>query len=118
MAVFWPASLPQVPLLVGYQMQVGMSVLSSDTDRGPPKRRSLSDFTPHPTSLQMIMTRTQWNTFVAWFKQDLANGALSFFLTDPVTMTLKTFQFVSGPTAVPDDDPAVLKVSLNVVRMD
>ena len=118
MAVFWPAYLPQVPQLAGYQAQVGMSVMTSETDRGPPKRRSLTDFTPHPTTFQMVMTHHQWNQLIGWFRYSLANGALSFFLTDPLDGLLHTFCFTDGPSGTPDDDPMVMKVTLNVIRMD
>lgn len=118
MPVYWPSDLPQIPQLQGFQMQIGMSVLESDTDKGPPKRRSMSDFTPHPMIFQMVMTVAQWNSLITYFKNDLANGALSFYLTDPLTGTLKTFVFADGPSCVPDDDPAVLRVSLPVKRMD
>lgn len=73
MSVNWPAALPSVNL-TGWKYQRKSSILKSDMEIGPPKRRKRS--TSHWAVLTgtLDLTQAQFEAFAAFVETDLKGG--------------------------------------------
>lgn len=93
----WPSSLPQLPLVDGYQEQAGQNVIRSQVDSGPMKRRRR--FTTSRDRFQMVfeMESAELSIFKDFFRFTLAHGALSFDYQHPQELVPATFAFVGEP---------------------
>lgn len=92
----WPATLPQ-DAFIGTTDQQQDSVARTTMDAGPPSRRSRFTATTRAIDVPMILTGTQRAAFDAFFRDDLALGALAFDWEDPATDATVSFAFRSPP---------------------
>ena len=85
----WPATLPQSPLLEGFQGAPPDRLIATEVDAGVPKVRQ--QFTAGYSRLQCQwkMNATQFNDFRQWLATDLAGGSIGFVWPNP---------YVSGNT--------------------
>lgn len=75
----WPASLPQHPLIQRYEESPDSAVLRTEMDTGPAKTRLRSTATTtNLPNIQYPLTDAQKQAFEAWFRDDIARGALPF----------------------------------------
>lgn len=81
--ITWPAELPQKFLAEGYSRAAANNLLRSSADIGPGKTRRRSSAGPQPLSGNLSMKSAQLETFKAFFKNDLKDGALRFNWIDP-----------------------------------
>ena len=97
----WPASLPQHPLIAGYQETSPDLVVRSPMDTGPAKVRRRA--TAGVTQLRMAfrLTTAQLTTFRIFLQADLQDRALSFSWTNPVTGAAGWFRIVDPPQYEP-----------------
>lgn len=79
----WPATLPQYPLLDGYNAGTADSLLAWQVDRGPPKvrRKTTANYTPIQCSWKL--TGEQKAILQAFVRNDLAGAALPFDWPNP-----------------------------------
>lgn len=91
----WPLSLPQAPLLAGFQFSPQGNVASFGTEVGPGKARRRSTARVRQLPFNTHMSDAQLDDFIAFFEDDLADGALPFDLTDPVSGGTRSFRFSS-----------------------
>lgn len=89
----WPVSLPQAPLLAGFQFAPQPNVIAFGTEVGPGKTRRRSTARVRTMPFSMHVTDAQLEDFTDFFETDLSDGALAFDLTDPVTGLTGSFQF-------------------------
>lgn len=81
----WPSTLPDDLIAQQYRETLPDLVLEFATDVGPPRRRAVALDGPTEIRGQQLMTETQWQTLVAWWRDTLKAGALSFEWTHPTT---------------------------------
>lgn len=79
----WPATLPQSPLLDGYSEEAGDNVLRSQPEMGPPKTRRRFTARIDRLNLSYVMTTAQLGIFEAFWRTDLADGALPITMPHP-----------------------------------
>lgn len=91
----WPSSLPAYPLL-GNKGQFPNLTLSTAMDVGPSKvrRRAVAASTPRECS--WVLSGTQLAALRTFFMADLAGGALSFDMVNPVTDQVTRWRFKPG----------------------
>ena len=82
----WPSALPQLVEEQGYSGTAGDNVLRTDMEVGPPKQRVNTRVNGRQVTLAVYMDRDQYvNTFLDWWANAVAYGALNFEWTDPAT---------------------------------
>lgn len=79
----WPVSLPQSPLLEGFQGEPPDRLLASEVDAGTPKVRQRFSAGHSAIHCQWKMSPAQFNAFRAWLAADLAGGSLTFTWPNP-----------------------------------
>ena len=90
----WPASLPQKPLQRNYQENFGSTLVSTQMDKGPDKRRRRSTARVDTFQVSFIMDTTQVQTFENFVDNDLNGGALSYQWEHPRTGNTRSFRIV------------------------
>lgn len=98
--VAWPGTLPQFVLRDGYQEGFKDTVLRSDMDSGPAKRRRRFTAAPEPHSFTMELTDAQVDLFRTFFDTTIEGGALGFDMTNPRTLATDTWAFTKTPDPV------------------
>lgn len=83
MVAIWPGTLPQSPLLAGYQEQRGEGRRFSQTDTGPGKVFRKTSAYVRPLNINILMTTAQLETLEEFYQNDLDEGALPFELPNP-----------------------------------
>lgn len=98
----WPASLPQIPHVSGYNETIKDSVIRSDMDAGPSKSRSRYTRSRRLLDMQFVLTDAQRTTFIS-FMTAIKGGALPFNFKDPATgvaAAMLMTKEVSGPSRI------------------
>lgn len=83
--VDWPATLPDSPLIEGFEEEDPDLVLKSETDVGPGKRRLRGTAGLGRMMYPLMLTTEQRAALLDFYRTDLARGVLSFNLTHPIT---------------------------------
>lgn len=97
----WPVSLPDYVILDGFEATLPSTVIETQMDTGPAKRRRRFTAAVTPYSATLRITAAQLTTFIAFFQTDTAGGALSFDgLAHPFTGATVTHRFMK-----PGDSP-------------
>jgi len=89
----WPTSLPDYPLIQGYQESRQSGVVRTQMDTGPPKARRRFDATITEFQIKLRLTTSQISTLESFFEVDLDYGALRFDWTHPRTDNAVQFRF-------------------------
>lgn len=89
----WPATLPQSPLLEGFDDTPQNSVLRSEFD-GYTKQRNRYTAVLNNVTERYYMTQAQFTTFVNFYTSTLSNGSEEFIKPDPVLGVDKAYRFV------------------------
>jgi len=91
----WPTTLPDFALQQGYAEGFRKTVQRSQMSSGATKRRKR--FTDGPKTIDIVvpLTNAEADIFIAFYQDDLADGALSFTKTHPRLGTTETFVFRS-----------------------
>ncbi len=90
--VAWPASLPQSAFLKVAEVRQS-AVIRTAMDSGPAKLRRRFTAAVRNLDVAMFLDGTQKATFDTFFNTTLAEGALSFDWTDPVTDSTISMRF-------------------------
>jgi hypothetical protein len=83
--LLFPPSLPQSPLNEGYAHEVGTTLLTSQVELGPAKRRSRQSRAVDRKSLSYLLTTEQRDTLSTFVTETLTQGVRPFLL--PVCVT-------------------------------
>jgi len=91
----WPASLPQSFMLEGFEVAPPQGAVSSGVDAGQPFQRQRYTAAVQPFTGNLLMSRTQYDTLMTFWKTTLGMGALAFNWRDPVTLDDAELQFMA-----------------------
>ena len=92
----WPATLPQCPILNGFQEQPQPNVVQFKPDVGTPKQRRRSTAKGWLTSMTFRMTNAQVLTFYTFYETTLKDGSLPFTLPHPISKVSYEWMFTQG----------------------
>lgn len=81
----WPLTLPQYVDQDGYTQTITNPLLRTDMEAGPAKVRLRYTAVPEEFNISLVMTKTQFEAFVTFFKRDIHYGADIFTWKHPVT---------------------------------
>lgn len=97
MAQPWPATLPGLNELDGYQESPPDTLLRQNMDAGPPKVRRRCTAGVRPISGRLVLTLAQVEILDGFYVNDLADGSINLTASHPRTGVSSTFRFVSPP---------------------
>jgi hypothetical protein len=89
----WPATLPQCPLLNGFDEQPQPNVTAFKPEVGPIKARRRSTAKAWVTSMTFHFTNTQLDAFNTFFEATLEDGSLPFTMQHPRTTVIYNWIF-------------------------
>lgn len=95
--IAWPASLPPLAELEGYQETPPFLALRSETDAGPVKTRPRYSTGPARLTGRLLLTAAQAQALRAFFLATLKGGALAFEAQQPRTGEAARFRFLRAP---------------------
>ncbi|MGB1560810.1 MAG: hypothetical protein ACPHN2_04850 [Sinimarinibacterium flocculans] len=113
----WPATLPQSPEREGYAEDVPYPVIQAPVD-GPPKARRRYTAAPKTYQASFLLTKTELDTFEAWFEADVRGGSLAYdwkergIASNPV----RSFRIVDRPQIVYVGGP-LWRLTLSIIRL-
>ena len=116
----WPASLPQYPLLAGFQLGTPDTVLRASAETGPPltRRRFTAAAVPVQCTVKVGSLALK-DAFALFLRNDLADGALSFTwagLSERTGGGAGNFQFSSPPDFAPEGANR-WRISMRLLRL-
>ena len=91
----WPASLPHAPNMDSFSDIPQSTVIRSRMD-GLTKQRTRFTAAVHDVSETYVIKRTQVDTFIAFFRDDLDNGGLEFDKPDFLYGGTSAYQFTES----------------------
>jgi hypothetical protein len=109
----WPINLPQVLLVDGYTESPPNTMLITEMDAGPAKRRQRYTAGPRPISGSVIVdSKAKRDTVDAFFVTELKGGTLTFTWADLNGIT-QTYAFMEPPVynAI---EPNVYRISMKL----
>ena len=98
----WPATLPDDPLIQGYDERTPVTGIRTNMDAGPAKQRNRFTAAVAPLQLTLDLTRAQVAILDSFHKDTLKRGALAFDWIHPRTQAVVSFRFIN-------DRPLVFK---------
>lgn len=90
----YPASLPQQPLVDGYEEGFPNTLVRTQMDKGPDKVRRRFTAGTRTFTIQLLLDETQVQTLDDFIDIDLEGGALRFDWTHPRTGASVQFRFI------------------------
>ena len=82
-------------LIDGYSEQRESALLRTEMESGPPKQAKIKSRVMITRAVTILLeTRSDYLAFIAWFSNDIDEGAAWFDWTDPVSDTVKQARFV------------------------
>lgn len=96
----WPASLPDSPLVEGYQEKAPNLLIRQEVDQGPARVRRRCASRPWPMSATFILTKAEAATLETFAYTTLQGGALPFNWTHPRTGAAIDMRIVPGGDAL------------------
>lgn len=98
----FPPLLPPLTSIKGFSGTEADNVIRTSMDIGPAKVRRRSTAAPIIYKLShAAYTKAQLMTFLQFYRDDVAHGALPFTMDDPLTETEITCKFLSPPQWAP-----------------
>lgn len=84
-------------LFDGYQQNRESALLRTEMESGPPRQARVKSLVMTTRTAKLYLsTRADYLSFLTWYRDDIAEGALFFTMTDPVTATNIQARFVDG----------------------
>lgn len=114
----WPSTLPQELLISGHKETAAANTLRTPMDVGPAKVRRRSTAAVMPLEGQIKITKSQLETFKAFFHDDLLDGSLRFSWVLPSDgVTAVEMRFTDPPewSAAQEPDYFLLSMKLEVL---
>lgn len=97
MAALWPAAVPMRDLVAGYSERRESNLAEFAPEVGPPKRRRRSSVATELVSFEQLLSEAEADALLAFWRDTLGDGALTFEREHPRTRVLAEFQFVAPP---------------------
>lgn len=113
----WPASIPQYPLIEGYEQSVQNSRLESQPDQGASKIRNRFTATLNNVAERYIMDKTQFLAFITFYEDTLSNGALTFVKEHPIYRVNKNYRIAPGTSYSVNKKGVLYEVALELQIM-
>ena len=113
----WPASLPQLVAVDGYQESPPDTVLRTKMDAGPDKLRRRFTAGIRPLTVQLDLDAAQVETLDGFHVTTTAGGSLRFDWVDPRNQTTAEMRFVRPPVYRPAGSDAAWKAFLELEIM-
>lgn len=90
-------------LYSGYSQKRETALLRSEMEYGPPKQAKIKSLVMITRAAKLyIASKTDFQSFETWYRNDLNEGVSWFYMTDPVAGGTLTARFVGGGyTATP-----------------
>lgn len=89
----WPLTLPSSPLLDGYSQEPEDSRIVSEVDAGARKIRNRYTGVVEKVKESYILSESQYQAFVDFYKNTLKNGAETFTKNNPTTGVSSIYRF-------------------------
>lgn len=93
----WPVSLPTAMRIRDLNGAFGDGMIRTQMDAGPAKQRPRFTAAPAPYSGSMLMSGTQLQTLLSFYRTTLVMGADSFEWTDPLTGSAAMVRMTAPP---------------------
>ena len=95
----WPVGVPDQIIRDSFEYKMDDNVLRSEMDNGPEKTRVKYTKNFDTISGSLLMSTTELNTFLTWYRTTLLFGVEQFYFPDPLDNgTNLTCLFVQAPT--------------------
>lgn len=101
MAIAWPDTLPQIGLRAGSRYQPVSNATPIPVEAGEMLTRSRFTGDMANVTTALLLSETQAQTLLAFWRYDLKTGALPFLWDDPITAASVEMQFMSEPAFEP-----------------
>lgn len=95
--IYWPDSLPQRPLVDGYQESPPDNTMRTQMDEGPAKVRRRYTANVRPIQVTLEMDADELNTFDDFYVEETASGSRRFIWQHPRTKTQHEMRFRTPP---------------------
>lgn len=99
----WPdaTKLPQFVDQDGYTQTSKNPLIRTEMEAGPAKVRLRYTAIPEEFNISLTLTKTQFESFITFFKRDIHYGADVFTWRHPVTQAISNCRFTGMYNAVP-----------------
>jgi hypothetical protein len=114
-AIFWPENLPYGLLAAGLTIQPQNNVLRTKMDAGAAKTRRRYTARTLTYSGKQILTPSEFKIFENFYHNEIADGALRFNFTDPVSLETAEFRFTKEYIAI--ENEGYIDVTLPLERL-
>jgi hypothetical protein len=114
-ALNWPEGLPVTLRVNGLSVQPSSNVIRTAMDAGPKKARRRYTANSVKYSGSMILGAAQMETFKRFYRDALADGALRFNFTDPISLEAAEFRFTADYSCAASD--GFFEVTLPLEKM-
>lgn len=112
----WPASVPQGGSLNNYNEEDQDSTLEFPVEVGLPRRRARTTLVTPLITYDSVMTWTQWDALLVFYRTDCKRGTLEFTRDHPRTAAAITCTFASKPkAAVIDNSYCRVAIALTLI---
>lgn len=95
--ILYPPSLPQTPLLSGYQEILADNLVRNQMDTGPPQTRPKSTAPRKQITWPMVLSQAQKTALISFFEDDLSFGSSEFQHTLGDDVNQVVFYKFQGP---------------------
>jgi len=115
--IYWPANLPQKPLLDSFNEQAVAQIAEFQPDIGEALTRRRSTVQITQISMNFYMTIEQLAIFKNFYQKSISGGALAFYMPHPITGgSVKVKIGTNGYTYNPvTNDAVVLQLKMNTI---
>ena len=110
----WPASLPQLVAVEGYEESPPETALRTEMEAGPAKLRRRFTAGVRPLSVLLDLDAAQVETLDGFFVTDLAGGSLRFDWVHPRTQATVELRFLRPPVYRPLGSDAAWRAALHL----
>jgi hypothetical protein len=114
-SISWPAELPATLSLEGLSAKQESNVIRTQMDAGPKKTRRRYTANTKTFTGKMLLTPSQSLILEQFYHAALADGALRFNFTNPLTLEVQEFRFTEDYTEAAVD--GLFEVSLPLERL-
>jgi len=113
----WPSTLPQCPILTGWDETPQTNVATFSPEVGPPKYRRRSTAKAWLSDTTWRMTSAQVATFKTFYETTIADGSLPFTWAHPITKVTYNWCFTKQAPKIQRVAPAVHTVDFQLLRL-
>lgn len=84
-------------LFEGYSQRRESALLRTEMEYGPPKQAKIKSLVMITRQASLyISSKSDFQAFETWYRDDINEGASWFFMDDPITLSQITARFVGG----------------------